>query len=320
MNDFRFLRRSPKSQVIVVGDVMLDKFEWGRVRRISPEAPVPIVEIDRESYRLGGAANVACNIRELGATPHLVGLIGEDESARILRRELEDNQIATDHLISTSTRPTTLKTRIIASHQQVVRTDRESSASLTLEHEQQVAAAIDRLAGHCHALVLSDYEKGVLTPNTIAAAVEAANSRGVPVLVDPKIKHYVYFKNVTVLTPNLREAELVTGIEIDSRSALKRAADTIRKTLECRAVLITMGEHGMALFEQSGEQSHIPATAREVFDVTGAGDTVIATLAVALAAGSKLPEAARIANRAAGVAVGKLGTATVSLEELERDG
>ena len=318
MKALNLLRRSTDRAILVLGDVMLDKFEWGRVRRISPEAPVPVVEIERESYRLGGAANVACNIRDLGANPKLVGVIGEDEAAATLREELAGYRIGAEQLCASSTRPTTMKTRIVASHQQVVRTDREVATPLPQAMETALIGTIQEVMSGCHAVVLSDYAKGVLTPKTIAATIEAARKLGLPVLVDPKGKHYRLFQRVTMVTPNLREAEHLTGLEIDSRSKLSEAAESIRNMLHCDAVLVTMGEHGMSLFEGGEEPCHIPASAREVFDVTGAGDTVIAVLAVALAAGAAMQDAAELANRAAGIVVGKLGTATVSLDELQR--
>jgi rfaE bifunctional protein kinase chain/domain len=313
-----FLAQSRGRSVGVVGDLMLDRFVWGRVSRISPEAPVPVVEIEREDYHLGGAANVARNLASLGGSPLLVGTVGSDDAAGTLRHTLVSRGLSDETVVAVSERRTTVKTRIIAHHQQVVRADWESTEDLDGEAEERVLAALDRRIGSCEALVLSDYAKGTLTPRVIARAIELAKSRGAPVLVDPKARCYHLYRGVTLVTPNLSEAERFTGVTIRSEADLGEAARAILRDLDSRAVLITRGEQGMSLYERDREPLHIPTFAREVFDVTGAGDTVIATAALALACGTSLPRAAELANRAAGIVVGKLGTACVLPEELLR--
>lgn len=313
-----FLERCRGRTVAVVGDLMLDRFVWGRVSRISPEAPVPVVEIEREDYQLGGAANVARNLASLGGSPLLVGTVGTDEASATLRRTLVARGLSDENVVEVRERRTTVKTRIIAHHQQVVRTDWESTDDLGGEAEEQLLSSLDRLISRCEALVLSDYAKGTLTPKVIARALELAQARKAPVLVDPKAPRYRLYRGVTLVTPNLTEAERFTGITVRSEADLGEAASAILKDLDSEAVLITRGERGMSLFERErkGEPLHIPAFAREVFDVTGAGDTVIATAALALACSTSLSRAAELANRAAGIVVGKLGTATVLPEEL----
>ena len=311
-----FVQRSPNLLVAVIGDVMLDRFVWGKVSRISPEAPVPVVDIEREDFQLGGAANVARNLASLGAKPLLVGVVGEDEGAARLREALAGRGLSDEMMLSDPNRRTTVKTRIIAHSQQVVRTDWESTNDIDGPVEARALELLEDVMGRAQALVLSDYAKGALTPSLITRAIELARAGGLPLLVDPKLRRYRLFRGVTLLTPNLGEAERFTGIAIHDEEDLQAAARAIFDELDCEAVLITRGEHGMSLFEREGPPFHIPTFAREVFDVTGAGDTVIATAALALAAGANLRAAAELANRAAGIVVGKLGTATVDPTEL----
>ncbi len=302
-------------RVLVVGDVMLDEFVWGRVGRISPEAPVPVVEVTRESFHLGGACNVASNLRELGGQAVVVGVLGKDGAAAKVRQALADSGIE-DGLVEDGTRPTTVKTRIIAHHQQVVRADRECADDAGAALQDAMLSRIRSALPGCRALVLSDYQKGVLTPRLMKALLASARRAGVPVLVDPKVRHFALFRRVAVITPNLLEAEQATGLRIRKPEELERAGRRILKSLGCDAALITRGEQGMSLFPKDGRTVHIPTTAREVYDVTGAGDTVIATLGLALAAGASLTRGAMLANYAAGVVVGKLGTATVTPQEV----
>ncbi len=311
-----FLERSRGAVVGVVGDVMLDRFVWGRVSRISPEAPVPVVTIEREDYHLGGAANVARNIASLGGSPLLLGVVGEDEAGGTLRRSLGERGLSSEAVLTDASRRTTVKTRIIAHSQQVVRADWESTDDIAGEVEARTIALLDEVVRRSKAIVLSDYSKGALTPRVIERAIAASKDRGVPILVDPKVHRYRLYRGVTLLTPNLNEAERVTGIDVRSESDLSHAAERILDELECEAVLITRGEQGMSLYQRSRPALHIAAAAREVYDVTGAGDTVIATAALALACGENLSRAAELSNRAAGIVVGKLGTATVLPEEL----
>jgi D-beta-D-heptose 7-phosphate kinase/D-beta-D-heptose 1-phosphate adenosyltransferase len=313
-----FLRRCRGEVVGVVGDVMLDRFVWGRVSRISPEAPVPVVEVEREEHHLGGAANVARNLSSLGARVLLLGVVGEDEAGRLLRGALAERGLSDETLLDDRSRRTTVKTRILAQGQQVVRADWESTHDLEGEVESRAREALKSVVPRSKALVLSDYSKGTLTPALIAEAIELARRNGVPVLVDPKLRRYRLYRRVALLTPNTSEAERFTGLAIHSEGDLEDAARAILRELECAAVLITRGEQGMSLFERGRSPVHIPTAAREVFDVSGAGDTVVGTAALALATGLSLPLAAELANRAAGIVVGKLGTATVLPEELEQ--
>lgn len=311
-----FLKRCRGAVVGVVGDVMLDRFVWGKVSRISPEAPVPVVTIEREDYHLGGASNVARNLASLGGSPLLLGIVGEDEAGATLRRALGERGLSAEAILSDSSRRTTVKTRIIAQGQQVVRTDWESTEDIAGEIEARSIAMVEEVVRRSKALVLSDYSKGALTPKVIERAIATSKARGVPILVDPKLRRYRLYRGVTLVTPNFNEAARFTGIDVRFEGDLEQAAGKILDELECEAVLITRGEQGMSLYERERPPLHIATAAREVFDVTGAGDTVIATAALALACGESLPRAAELSNRAAGIVVGKLGTATVLPEEL----
>ena len=303
--------------VAVFGDVMLDEFVWGDVTRISPEAPVPVVDIRRESVHLGGAANVLANLRALGVRAAVVGVVGADRAGERVRAELRDAGAhdPDENLITDVSRPTTLKTRIIAHSQLVVRADRERRTPVDSLVEERIVAALRKLLKESDALVVSDYDKGAVTPGVLGEILPAAEAAGVPVLVDPKLRNFGAYSPATLVTPNHHEALRVTNTEDDTDEGIAHAAREIRKRLGCRSVLITRGERGMMLLED-GEPTYVPTAAREVYDVTGAGDTVIATLAASLAAGASLVEAAMLANHAAGVVVGKVGTATATDEEL----
>lgn len=310
--------RFGERRIVVYGDVMLDEFVWGDVTRISPEAPVPVVEIRRESVHLGGAANVLSNLRALGVRSSLVGVVGQDRAGERVRSELREAGAldAEDNLIIDVSRPTTVKTRIIAHNQLVVRADRERRTPLDATVEERVVEALRRLLRNADALVVSDYDKGAVTPAALDAVLPAAEAAGVPVLIDPKIRNFDSYRPATLVTPNHHEALKVTNTEDDTDEGMARAARLIRERLGCRSVLITRGERGMMLLEEDGEPTYVPTAAREVFDVTGAGDTVIATLAASIAAGATLAESATLANHAAGIVVGKIGTATASADEL----
>jgi D-beta-D-heptose 7-phosphate kinase/D-beta-D-heptose 1-phosphate adenosyltransferase len=302
--------------VVVLGDVMLDEFLWGRVSRISPEAPVPVVETEGESFHAGGAANVAANVQALGGEARLVGAIGQDRAAGRLEEALGAAGIDAAHLVRVESRPTTVKTRVIAQHQQVVRVDRESREAVGRAVENRLLKELDRALIRAHALVISDYNKGTITAHGLPRAMAMARKRRIPILVDPKLRRWRRYRGATIVTPNLQEAEEATGVALTDEAALGRAARRILRELGCRAVLITRGELGMSLFERERSPVHIRAAAREVFDVTGAGDTVIATLALARSAGASWELAARLANQAAGIVVGRLGTATVTPEDV----
>jgi D-beta-D-heptose 7-phosphate kinase/D-beta-D-heptose 1-phosphate adenosyltransferase len=300
------------ARVLVVGDVMLDQFLIGRVTRISPEAPVPIVQFEREENRIGGAANVAHNIAALGGQVDLVGLVGRDTAAAILARELATQEISAAGLVDDPSRPTTMKVRVVTDrHQQVARVDYEAG-------DEVEAALVERsksLASRAGAIVVSDYLKGTVTRRLVASLVAVADERGIPVLVDPKIPHLDYYGHTTLVTPNNHEAEAATHLRIRTNADVSRAAAAFRERAGCKGVLITRGEHGMWLLADDAEGA-LGATAREVADVTGAGDTVIATLALSMAAGASTAEAACLANIAAGIVVGKFGPATANVSEL----
>jgi rfaE bifunctional protein kinase chain/domain len=306
-------------RIIVLGDVMLDEFIWGRVRRISPEAPVPVVEVDRQTLALGGAGNVVSNLVALGAVTTPIGVVGDDLDADRLRGAFGELGVSAVRLVVDSARPTTVKTRIIAHNQQVVRTDRESRAPIDAAIEDLVARGFRDEIEAADAVVVSDYGKGLLTSGLLAHALPVARERGLIVCLDPKMRSFVYYQPVTVITPNNQEAAAASGIAIEDEQSLTEAGRKLLDSIDTRAVLITRGEEGMALFTgapEGAEVTHIPTVAREVYDVTGAGDTVVATLALALACGASLEEAAVLANRAAGVVVGKVGTASVTRDEL----
>ena len=305
-----------RTHILVVGDAMLDKFIAGRVTRISPEAPVPVVTFDHESHRIGGAANVAHNITSLGGIATLVAVTGQDAAATTLAHECRDAGIA-PAFISDGSRPTTTKVRIVTErNQQVARIDYEAETDIADDVEQRVVAAVQQHAAIAKAIVVSDYLKGCVTARVMQAAVTVAKERGIPVLVDPKIPHIDYYAGVTVITPNHQEAEIATNMRVRSEDDARIAARVFRDRASCSAVLMTRGDQGMWLL--GDVEGNLPAAAREVSDVTGAGDTVIATMAIALAAGATLVEAARLANEAAGIAVAKFGPAIVTPAELLR--
>ncbi|HEY3176383.1 MAG TPA: D-glycero-beta-D-manno-heptose-7-phosphate kinase [Candidatus Polarisedimenticolia bacterium] len=303
-------------KVLVVGDLMLDQFIWGTVDRISPEAPVPVVKVARESFHLGGAGNVVSNIAALGGAAWPVGVTGDGPDAARLRESLAGLKVPTDGVLAVAGRRTTVKTRIVAHGQQVVRYDREEDDPLDeAAVERLVRLAVDRCAS-ADALVVSDYEKGCVTPVLLASLLPAAAKRGIPVVADPKPGHWKSYTPITVITPNQTEASRMSGLKLRSEKDLIGAGWAIRETLGCRGVLLTRGEKGMLLMEEGLPPLAIEAVSREVFDVTGAGDTVVAALALCLAAGASLRDAAALSNAAAGVVVGKVGTATASSEEV----
>src|SRR5262245_28977227 len=307
-------------QVLVAGDVMLDRFIVGRVTRISPEAPVPIVRFESEYVRLGGAANVAHNLSVLGARVSLVGIVGNDAAAAALRAQLAAAGIVADGLVVDRDRPTTEKVRVVTErNQQVARIDYERDTDAAGAVERALVDAVARRARDATALLVSDYLKGAITRPVIEALLTArsASPSGarVPLIIDPKIPHLACYGGATLVTPNHHEAETATHIRIRGDDDAREAARVFRAVARCEAVLITRGEHGMWLSTQQADAS-IPAVAREVADVTGAGDTVVATLALALAAGATMKDAAVLANHAAGIVVGKFGPATVTRDEL----
>jgi len=312
------INRIPRMSVVVLGDLMLDEFVWGEVTRISPEAPVPVVDVRRESVHLGGAANVLANLVALGARASITGVIGDDRAGERLRAELRETSPAqTDEMIVVDrSRPSTVKTRIIAHNQTVVRADRERRTPVDAKTEDRIISVLQHAINEANAFVVSDYDKGAVTPRILNAVLPLAYGRDIPVLIDPKIRNFDAYRPATLVTPNHHEALRLTATEEDTDEGLKRAAQLIGERLGCDAVLITRGPGGMMLMEGMHDPVYVETAAREVYDVTGAGDTVIATLAASLAAGASMLEAAILANHAAGIVVGKIGTATASTDEL----
>ncbi|HET9940132.1 MAG TPA: D-glycero-beta-D-manno-heptose-7-phosphate kinase [Candidatus Eisenbacteria bacterium] len=302
-------------RVLVVGDVILDRYLWGRATRVSPEAPVLVVDIEREELRLGGAANVAHNVRALGADPVLIGVVGEDQAAADLDRLLRSRGVDPSGLVRDPSRRTTLKTRIIAHHQQVLRADEESKDALGTAQEAALWDRVEQAIGEADAALVSDYGKCVVTPSLLSKLLPALERQGVPSAVDPKEEHFFRYTGVSVITPNAAEAAQAWGRRLKTEAELIEAGFGLREKLEAGSVLITRGEEGMSLFTAEGH-THFPTRARKVYDVTGAGDTVVATIATALAAKATLPEACVLANHAAGIVVAQLGTATAGAEEL----
>ncbi|MBI3324559.1 MAG: D-glycero-beta-D-manno-heptose-7-phosphate kinase [Candidatus Omnitrophica bacterium] len=312
----RLLHEFRKVRVLVIGDLMLDEFLWGKVSRISPEAPVPVVWVQTESMMPGGAANVANNIRALGAQVELAGVIGSDRWGAMLLQELQARQIGTAGVVREPSRPTIVKTRVIAHHQQVVRVDREHKGPMEHSTVEQVVALVKRQLRWVDAIIVEDYGKGVISRALLEQVIPLARSRQKIITVDPKEEHFDLYHGVTSMTPNRAEASGALGRELETEEAILQAGEELLRRLHSESVLITLGEDGMCLFEKSGRRTRIPTVAQEVFDVAGAGDTVIATFTLALAAGAPMPQAAQLANLAAGIVVGKLGVASTSPEEL----
>lgn len=308
--------RAADIRALVVGDMMLDEYLWGKTDRISPEAPVQVVEVQREELRLGGAGNVVNNLVALGCKVSACSVIGDDENGQLLVREFASRGVDVSGVIAVPDRKTSRKTRVVASNQQIVRIDRETRSTISDESERRIVAEIARLAEGCQVILVSDYLKGVLTQKVLSEIFALGRKAGIPVVVDPKGTDYSRYRGATILTPNRKEAEAATGVAIRDEESLSAAASDLLGRIDLSALLITRSEQGMSLFRADGLAEHIPTVAREVYDVTGAGDTVVAVLGVALACGLGFVEAARVANIAAGIAVGKLGTSTVSPAEI----
>jgi D-beta-D-heptose 7-phosphate kinase/D-beta-D-heptose 1-phosphate adenosyltransferase len=308
--------RFPGRRILVLGDLMLDRYLWGRVDRISPEAPVPVVEIERETFTLGGAGNVAANLRALGAEPVLASVVGRDGDGDRLCDALTQRGVDTSLVARDPGRPTTVKTRIIAHSQQVVRADRESRADLDGAPLEALLAGLERELPRLDGMIVSDYGKGVITARSLERALGAARARSLHVSVDPKESHIDAYRGVGILTPNQYEAGGVMGRRIVDETSLMEVGWGLQKRLDASAVLVTRGPDGMSLFEKSGRYTHLPTVAREVYDVTGAGDTVVSVVALALAAGAEYPQACHLANHAAGIVIREVGTASCSPVEL----
>jgi D-beta-D-heptose 7-phosphate kinase/D-beta-D-heptose 1-phosphate adenosyltransferase len=313
----KILPKFRKIRILVVGDLILDEFIWGSVDRISPEAPVPVVRVKSQSFMPGGASNVANNIRALGAKVFMVGVAGSDLYGDILKQQLQDRGINTDGLITDGSRQTTLKTRVIAHNQQVVRIDKEDNHHINGNILKKISNYILEKIPEIDAVIIEDYGKGVITPPLLNSILKKAKKQNKIVTIDPKEQHLSYYKKATCITPNKHELEKVSHVKIEDASSLKQAANKILKKLDLDSILVTLGEDGMCLFKRGGKITKIPTMAQEVYDVSGAGDTVISAFTLALASKASMEQAALISNCAAGVVVGKVGVAVCLIDELK---
>ncbi|MDR0307546.1 MAG: D-glycero-beta-D-manno-heptose-7-phosphate kinase [Chitinispirillales bacterium] len=311
------------SSVMVIGDVMIDEYMWGEVKRISPEAPVPVVDVESVSRKLGGAANVIQNLRKLNVKPFLISIYGSDDNGRLLRKMIDELDCSSDGLLESAERPTTIKTRIIARNQQVVRADREVTTNLSAKEYEGVWNLFIKNVDSVRGVIISDYGKGVISQPVIGKIIETCVSKNMFIAIDPKERHFDLYKGVSVITPNLKEAHTMLGLSSSHNSSdedIQAIGWKLVEQLSLPYLLITLSERGMGLFQREGKvYSHLPTAARKVFDVTGAGDTVISVFSAAVVSGATPLEAAFLANRAAGITVGQLGTASVNQEELIAD-
>lgn len=303
-------------RIAVVGDMMLDGYFWGDVKRISPEAPVPVLEVEDEFFRFGGAANVALNILTLGGIPIPVGVIGEDTYGQIFSSLLKERNISAEGIIVDNERPTTTKTRVIANSQHVVRIDKESKSYISGKIEEKISIFLAKTIDSLDGIILQDYNKGILTPSLITKIISIANKKNILITVDPKFDNFFEYKNVTVFKPNRKETETVLGTRIKSDNDISSAGKKLLEKLNCNYVLLTLGESGIAVFEKNDKEKRMPTKARKVADVSGAGDTVISTLTIALASGANINEACYLANYAAGVVCGEVGIVPIEKEKL----
>ncbi len=303
-------------RALVIGDLMLDEYLWGKAERISPEAPVQVVDVRREDMRLGGAGNVVNNLVAFGASVSICSVIGGDENGTVLRHVFTGKGVDVSGVFEDPLRMTSKKTRVLAANQQIVRIDRETREEISPEFEEKILAHVREPRNVWDLVLISDYGKGLLTPRVLSGVIASAWERGIPVIVDPKGTDYRKYHGATIITPNRKEAEVASRIAITDAESLHRAAELLLAEGEYQALLITRSSEGMSLFLKAGEEVHIPTVAREVYDVTGAGDTVVATFGVGLACGLSFERAAHLANVAAGIVVGKVGTSTVSPEEI----
>lgn len=310
------IEKFSSAKVLVIGDVMLDEYIWGEVERISPEAPVPVVRTINNTYHLGGASNVVNNICALGGRGLIVGVIGGDPQARALQKLLSSKNIPLDGLIQFHDIPTTHKLRVMAQHQQLIRIDHEASHNDRIEMTKQIIEKVKTLINDVDAVVISDYGKGVISRKLVENVIKFIKKRDIKVVVDPKSEHFNLYQNVDAITPNNFEASAASGIRVRKDEDLLEVGKKLLQMTNAKSVVITRGEKGMSIFRVGKKPYHIPTVAKEVFDVSGAGDTVIATMSLALAGGADIIMASKIANQAAGIVVGKLGVATVSQEEL----
>ena len=311
------LRRFPGQRILVIGDVILDRYWWGEASRLSPEAPVPVVRKQRSSVRPGGAANTAANLAALGATPHLVGLVGNDRESEELRGALLECGVAVEFLISQNARPTTTKTRVIASHQQIVRVDDEDTTALPCDAEDRAREVIDQCLKSTGAIVVSDYAKGFVTPPLLKFVTAAAARAGKRVFVDPKGADYTRYQGCFLMKPNRLELSILTGLPAHNHQETLVAGNRLSAGMPGAMILVTEGAEGMTLFADSRPVEHMSFAPRQVYDVTGAGDTVLATLSLAISAGASYRDAMELASEAAAIAISTMGTAAVKLPQLE---
>ncbi|MEW6214227.1 MAG: D-glycero-beta-D-manno-heptose-7-phosphate kinase [Nitrospirota bacterium] len=312
----KLLSEFRKKKILVIGDLILDRYIWGKVNRISPEAPVPIVEVTDENFLLGGASNVANNIVALGGHATIVGVTGNDRAGEVLLKILGEKGMQCGGVFQCS-RPTTVKTRVIAHNQQVVRFDKEDTGEVDGKVLKAILEFIHRSITNHDAVIISDYKKGVVSSELVREVLKNAKPANIFVSVDPKVSHFHCYKNVSLITPNVMEASIASGIQIKDEKSLINAGRTLLRKVRCDIVLITRGEHGMSLFEKE-KVVYIPTVAKNVYDVTGAGDTVIAAFTIAYAAGAVTEDAAVIANHAAGIVVGEVGTAVATIDQLRK--
>lgn len=314
----KYMDKFPEARILVVGDIIMDEYIWGNVSRISPEAPVPVVDVQDQTKMLGGAANVLNNIISLGGRAILCGVIGNDPTGREILERLKTTGSATRGIVVEQKRPTSIKTRIIAHNQQVVRFDRESRKGIESESRDKLLRIVQEHRGEIDAVLVADYGKGVVSEALMKSLRGLLPDMSVPLAVDPKTGNFECYRGVDVITPNHYEAGAFSRIEIMDEDTLVRAGRQMLDELDCGTVLVTQGKDGMTLFEKNGEISHIPTVAKKVFDVTGAGDTVISTFCLGLASGMDMKSAAVISNFAAGIVVGEVGTTTVKVDELRK--
>ncbi|HQU83939.1 MAG TPA: D-glycero-beta-D-manno-heptose-7-phosphate kinase [Pyrinomonadaceae bacterium] len=311
------LQNFSRVKILVIGDLMLDRYWWGSVSRISPEAPVPIVHLNESTFAVGGAANVAANISGLGAKAYLVGIVGNDDESNLFKDGLKKVNVTDEYLLHSKNRPTIVKTRVIAHNQQVVRIDQEVVKRLDEEEERQLLQQIAALAEEIDLIICSDYAKGVLSDKILEKTIQIAKEKNKKVIVDPKGKNYQKYKGANLLTPNKKEAAEACKFDDHEKNWIFKGGQKLISEVDLEAILITQGEDGMTLIKNDGSSRHLHACARQIYDVTGAGDTVIATLGVALGAGNTLENASEIANIAAGLVVEQVGTTAIKFDDLK---
>ncbi len=310
------LASAAQKRIAVVGDIMLDRYFWGSVQRISPEAPVPVVDIERESAHLGGASNVAANLQSLGAEPFMLGLIGEDSSGNTVLDLLRASGMTTGGIVTDTTRPTTVKTRVLGNNQHITRLDREIKTPIDNAVAERLLAALHKEGDALAGIILEDYNKGVITPFLLQSVIAFAKECSLPIFVDPKLANFFEYRAVTLFKPNKKETQDALGFSLANDNDVRKAGKTLLERLQCENVLITLGAQGMMLFEKNGTVSSVSTKARHVADVSGAGDTTIATLATMVAAGAGIVEASALANCAAGAVCEEPGIVAITPERL----